>query len=198
MNKYLEKVLGSKVKVKVFRAMLKFPDKKFTVRELAKFISVSHPPILRSLHELEGMNLISVERHGQSNLLTFNKNSYLYNILKKLFRAEEKTKQELISIIKSNLPKVEMVVLFGSIQKGNERMRSDIDLLIVTGDKKLIKKTIEAINFKLSKIFGNTISAIILTKKEFKTKKNKPFAKTLITSYSVIKGKDLIKEHWLA
>lgn len=197
IHNYLEEVLGSRVKIKVIRAMLRFPDKKFSVRELAKFVGVTHTPILRSLDELQGMNLINVERHGQSDILTFNKNCYLYNALKSLFEQEQKTKNDLIQLIKSHLKSAQTIVLFGSMQKGTETLRSDIDLLIVTSEKNKMTDEVQTLNSKLAKEFGNVVSQIILTEKQFRSKKNKAFAKTLINNYLVIKGKDLVRRYWL-
>lgn len=193
---YLESVFGSKVKIKIVRAMFRFPRKGFTARELANFTNVSHTPVLRSLKDLEGINLIGVERHGTSNLIRLNKRSYLYNILRDLFDYEKNTKEKLISRIKRIISNAEMVVLFGSIQKGKEKMDSDIDLLIVTRYKKKTKEDIMESQNSVMKEFGNVISPIILTRKQFISKKNKPFAKDLIRDYKIIEGRDLIKRYW--
>ncbi len=196
IHKYLERVVGSKIKVKIVRAMLRFPGKSFTVRELASFIKVSHTPVLRSLGDLEGMNLIKIEKHGTASLLRINKESCLYKPLKDLFLFEEKTKENLIEALRLALSKVKMAVLFGSIQKGEERMDSDIDLLIVTDNKKKARKELEKQRIKIINKFGNVISPIILTEEEFKKKKNKPFAKDILKDYCLIKGEDLIVKYW--
>src|SRR3989344_1180229 len=106
---YLEKVLGSKVKISIVRALLRFSDKSFTARELASFVNVSHTPVLKSLKDLDGMNLIEVEKHGTSKLIRLNKSSYLYEPLKYLFDYEADTKEQLISRIKRIIPNAEMV-----------------------------------------------------------------------------------------
>ncbi len=193
---YLEKVLGSKVKIRIVRALLRFPDKSFTARELASFIDVSHTPVLKSLKDLEGMNLAEIEKHGTSKLIKLNKNSYLFEPLKDLFNFESDTKERLISRVKRIVSNAEMVALFGSVQKGKEKMNSDIDIIIVTESKKNTKKTIEKNQNSVLKEFGNVISPVILTKKQFISKKNKPFARDLVKNYEIVDGKDLIKEYW--
>ena len=195
-RQYLESVLGSKVKISIARAMFKFPDKIFTARELAGFVNVSHTPVLISLKDLEGMNLIEVEEHGTSKLIRLNKRSYLYDPLKNLFNYEDNTKNKLVSKIKGIVSNAEMVVLFGSIEKGSERMNSDIDILVVTKYKKRTREDLEANQNSIIETFGNPISPIILTKNQFINKKNKPFAKDLAKKYKVIEGKDLIKRYW--
>ena len=43
---YLGTLLGSKVKIKILRALFRFRTKTFTLRELAKYINVSHTAVL--------------------------------------------------------------------------------------------------------------------------------------------------------
>ncbi len=193
---YLEKVLGSKVKIKIIRTLFRFPEKRFTARELANFIGASHTPVLKSLPDLEGMNLISVEKHGNSKLIKLNKKSYICDSIKGAISNETSAKERLIFKIKKIIPSADMIVLFGSIQKEKESMKSDIDLLVVSESKKKIYDTIIGKQKSIIDEFGNNISAIVLTKKELIKKKNKPFAKDLLKNYRLIHGEDLIKKYW--
>ena len=49
----------------------------------------------------------------------------------------------------------------------------------------------------LSEEFGNLISPLVLTEKEFKTSKNRPFAQDLKYNYEIIAGEDFIKRWWI-
>ena len=63
---YLEKILGTKVKIKLLRVMYKFPTKIFTGRELAGHIKgVSHTAVSKSLKDPIEMNLINIEYSGK-------------------------------------------------------------------------------------------------------------------------------------
>lgn len=196
LHHYWEKALGSKVKVKILRVLCKYPSKRFTIRELARLIHCTHTPVLKSIPDLQEMNLIRLEKHGTANLLTFNTKSYLFSLLHSLFIAETSTKQELKKELATLLPETKMVALFGSICAGTETAHSDIDLLIVTNTKKKIKKEIDEMRKNMTDKFGNLLSPKIFTEAEFKANKNKPFAKDLINSYEIISGKDLIKKWW--
>ena len=196
LHYYWETVLGSKVKVKVLRTLCRFPTKRFTVRELAKQMGVSHTPVLKSLADLQGMNLITLEKHGTANLLTLNSKSHLYPLLKQLFSFEQETKANLEQRIKTILPPVEMAALFGSVQQGGEKMNSDIDLLIVSKNKKEVEESITNSRKTIIEEFGNLLSPLIFTVEEFKRKRNKPFAKDLIHHYKILKGQDLIQKWW--
>ena len=190
-NNYLETLLGSKVKVKILRAFYRFPTKTFTSRELANHIKVSHTAVLKSLGDLQGMNIIKIESHGTSNLITLNQESYLYNELKRLFDFEYETLQNLKAELQEIYIKAKSVALFGSIVKKREEFNSDIDLLIVTQNKSHANEIIAKKQENFSKKFGNVISAYIMTESEFKRKKNTVFVKDLLKNYIVIHGEKL-------
>ena len=194
-HNYWETVLGSRVKIQILRALCRYPGKKFTVRELARIAGVSHTPVLKAVGDLQKMNLLLLEKHGTANLLTLNQQSYLYSAVKSFFSQETESRNKLIKRIRDCLPEVDMAVLFGSIQKGTERTDSDIDLLIVA-HKKEVKAALEECRKKISQEFGNLLSPVIFSEKEFKQARNQPFAKDLQSSYTIIKGQDLIKSWW--
>ena len=191
-NAYLEALLGSKVKVKILRALIRFETKTFTLRELAEHIKVSHTAVLKSLGDLQGMNIIKIESHGTSNLITINKESCLYKELKRLFDFEVQTVQQLKEEIKKILPKAKSVALFGSIAMKKERLDSDIDVLIViTQGKSKINGIIAKNQEAFSKQFGNILSAHIMTEGEFNRKRNTPFVKGILESHILIEGDEL-------
>jgi predicted nucleotidyltransferase len=190
-SNYLEEVMGSKVKVKILRALFRFQTKTFTSRELANHIRVSHTAVLKSLEALQGMNIIKIESHGTSNLITLNQESYLYDELKRVFDFEFKTLQNLKEEIKKALPKAKSIALFGSIAQKKEKINSDIDILIITKNKAEANEIITKKQELFSKKFGNIISANVMTEKEFKRKRNTAFVKDLLKNYVLIKGDKL-------
>jgi predicted nucleotidyltransferase len=183
--------MGSKVKVKILRALFRFQTKTFTSRELANHIRVSHTAVLKSLEALQGMNIIKIESHGTSNLITLNQESYLYDELKRVFDFEFKTLQNLKEEIKKALPKAKSIALFGSIAQKKEKINSDIDILIITKNKAEANEIITKKQELFSKKFGNIISANVMTEKEFKRKRNTAFVKDLLKNYVLIKGDKL-------
>ena len=187
-NNYWETLLGSKVKVKILRALFRFPAKIFTSRELAEQINVSHTAVLKSLGDLQGMNTIKIESHGTSNLISLNKESYLYNELGRFFNFERETLSHLIDEIGKILPNAKSIALFGSIAMEKEKPNSDVDVLIITHDKSKFKEVIAKNQEFISKRFGNVISSHIMTEKEFKKKKNSSFVKDILSNYISIRG----------
>ena len=190
-SNYLETLLGSKVKIKILRAMFRFQSKTFTSRELAEQVNVSHTAVLKSLGDLQGMNILKIESHGTSNLISLNKESYLYIELERFFNSEHETLSHLIEEIGKILPKAKSIALFGSIPRKKENPNSDIDILIISEDKSKITEAIAKNQEYISGRFGNVISAHIMTEQEFKKKKNSPFVKDVLANHILIKGDKL-------
>ncbi len=190
-SNYLEILLGSKVKVRILRALFRFQSKKFTSRELAEQIQVSHTAVLKSLADLQGMNIIIIESHGKSNLITLNRESYLYDEIRKFLTFEYESLNHLIEELCEILPKAKSIALFGSISMKKEKLNSDIDVLIIGGDKSKINEAIAKNQEYISKKFGNVISAHIISEQEFKKKKNSSFIKDILTNHISIKGDKL-------
>lgn len=188
--------MGNKTKIKVLRTLFRYAGKRFSVRELAHLSGIAHPPVLRSLADLEGMNLVRKEKHGPANVITLNRKSNLYLPLSALFLWEKEAKEKLIQRLTVLLPPVKMAVLFGSVQTGSEEIGSDIDILLVTANKRKIQDQLSEVRFKITEEFGNFFSPIVLTEHQFKKAKKRPYALTLARNYKVISGSDLIKTWW--
>ncbi len=173
-NRYLEKILGSKVKIGIVRTLLKHPARVYSGRELSRQIKgISHMAVFKSIKDLIDYNLVNVEHHGGVQLIKLNKKSYLYKPLKSLFYCEERSRNKLILYIKKLFEKnkeIEAIVLFGSIAKGIEKVDSDIDLLILARNKEKVNETIAENQKKIVDKFGNIFSAMILNRKEYKEK----------------------------
>ena len=190
-NNYLETLLGSKVKVKILRALFRFHTKTFTSRELASNIKVSHTAVLKSLGDLQGMNIIKIERHGTSNLITLNKDSHLIADLSILFSSETETFQHLKDELRKALPQAKSIAIFGSVATRKEKLNSDIDVLIITSDKDKTSDMIAKKQEEFSKKFGNVISAYIMTESEFSRKRKTDLVKSMLENRILVKGEEL-------
>lgn len=188
-HNYLENLFGSKVKIKLTRTLYKFKDRSFTLSELSRYSGVTRQGIIKALDDLKGMNLIKLERIGNSIVIRLNRNEFINNILK-IYELEKNTLNKLIEVIKSYFKdkKIISLVLFGSIAKGEENFNSDIDLLIITKNKKLASQISEKCNLKIIDKFGNVLMPYILNENEFK-KSN--IREDVIKNHILIKGEGL-------
>ncbi len=83
--------------------------------------------------------------------------------------------------------KLDSIVLYGSLARGDYGMESDIDLLLILKDKKLIEKAYE-IGYNVD-IKNNSVTSILIYSPE-EIRKNielgSPFAKDVITEGKII------------
>ena len=190
-HNFVDKIFGSRVKVDLLRTIYKFGNKKWTIRELANFNNKDHSAINYAIKELEEMNIIYLERHGKSTLITLNTSSILTKLLE-VFDFENNTLDELIKDIKKIVnKKVISCILFGSVARKEENPNSDIDLLIIAKNRKLIQDLIYDKQKYFTEKYGNIMTAQIFTKKQFN--KNLPFVRTIGKDYILISGEDILK-----
>lgn len=190
---YLENLLGSRVKIKVLRTLWKLKEKEFTIRELAKFLEISHTGVKKVLDELEKMNIITIRTFGRSYAFKLNANSYGASIVKAIFETEEKTLSELKKILREKLdvPEIISVALFGSIVQGKETPRSDIDLLIVTQEREKVEGIITELQKRVADRFGNSISPYFVVEEDLRKKRDAPPIKQVLENHILICGEPL-------
>lgn len=190
---YLENLLGSKVKIKVLRTLWKFKGKEFTIRELAKFLEISHTGVKKVLDELEKMNIITIRTFGRSYAFKLNANSYGASIVKAIFETEEKTLSELKKMLRKKLdvPEIISAALFGSIVQGKEAPRSDIDLLIVTQEREKVEGIVTELQKRVAEKFGNSISPYFVVEEDLRKKRDVPPIKQVLENHILICGEPL-------
>lgn len=181
-HQYLETILGSKTKLKILRALHRHGGKEFTIRELANFIGISHTGVRKALDDLYEMNAVSLKAVGKSHTVKINDESHVATLLDLLFRYEEETLNELQELVKKHLcchGYIESVTLFGSVARGEEKPRSDVDLLILTNDKGKAEDSVSELQIEFSKRFGNPVAPIIHTRIEMEGLKGSEMLKEI-------------------
>ncbi len=193
IHNYLEDALGTKVKIRVLRELFKYPTKPYTIRELSGAIRVTHTGVRKALGDLRGSNLITIEHHGQSNLIKLNRDSFLRGTFSAIFQQEiyeafEKLKDEL----KKGIPNsVDAAAIFGSFASGREKPESDIDIIFIADDKERIMSYLELKSKVIFEQFGNTISPYFFTRREFIKNKASDVVKNILSRNIKLHGEEL-------
>jgi predicted nucleotidyltransferase len=167
---FVEKVLGSKAKIKLLRIFYSNPKREFTLYDIKREFNLSPgtmAPVLKSL--VESRALLS-RRAGKTILYQLNLNNLFIRKIVEIFDSEKslllkKAKEFSRRIVKSNILSI---ILFGSVATGNITELSDIDLLIIYDRNYVsVKKNVDELTDKYldEEIL---ISPIILSKKEVK------------------------------
>lgn len=122
-------------KKKVFQTLMRYPDKEFSLSDLAKEAKVSKTNISGFLDELHDLGLITITKLKVTWRIKANQqNPYLIrnkivNNLDFIYNSN------LVDFLdqKFNYPK--SIILFGSYRKGEDDSTSDIDIAIETDEK---------------------------------------------------------------
>lgn len=194
-NRILNYVFGQKSKLKILR-FLSLYKKEGNVREISEEVGVTVPNTSRILKELEYEGVLTSKKIGRSVLYSLNSRHYLVKkIILPLFKKEKETREALIICLKGklNFP-IESIILFGSVEKGEEKPKSDVDLLFIVSDKTIpskLEEKILAVNNRIISEFGNSISPMIIKKSEFlkRLKKGDRLMNNILREGKVVEGK---------
>ena len=194
---YLESLLGSKVAIRIVRTLVRYQGKVFTVRKLAEAANVSSSEAALAVQQFEKFGVLGIQPVGRSYLLSLNHKSYVLNrILKPLIYSEERTLDELVSVIKRQFDKEEStvsVVLFGSVATRNERIDSDIDLLVVSNNLNVASGLAAKAKEQVSLIFNNRLSPLIMSEKELRAKKEERLMRSIVSSHIAVAGREIME-----
>jgi len=165
-RKMLEKLFTSKNRIKILNFLL-FDKEISYVREISSKLKIPVSAVKREIDNLKNLELIKEEGRG----LFFNKKNIIAEDLENIFIKTE----GIIYPIKDSLRNINanFIIVFGSFAKGNFKLDSDVDLLVVGEVRQQevmsliknaeirIKKEVNPIVWSLSEIEKNKDKAII-------------------------------------
>lgn len=151
-------------KLKIINYIGKNLNHSFTMHEFSKLIKVPYATFYRTIQEMK--DLVRIQIVGKSKSISLNTENPAIKSYLTISSDEEKKeflkKQPIINKIASELDTKDIVLLFGSYAKGNERAYSDMDMLIINKNG---KKTISFSKYEL--LFKKKINPIFVIKSEF-------------------------------
>lgn len=189
----LDKIIGSKAKIKILKYLFGH-QASMSENELAKVVKVSVMTINRLMKELHEMNLVSMERVGNANVWSVNKESYAYAALSKAINeiaVIPAPLEHLKNTLTDNIPKglVKKVTLYGSVAQGKSKPNSDIDLFILVRSPKETEElsaTIDKLSNLCFSLYGNRLAPYILTDAQLEEKKTLPILKEIEKGIRII------------
>ena len=176
--------------------VFKSPETEYNARSMAKKIGISHMGALKIAKRLEREKIIISKKKGQAKFYKLNlKEVYVRQYIKFLLKREAEQSslyvKRWVNDLK-NIKNAECGLLFGSLLKKG-KSANDIDILLITDDKKFskLKKEIAEINT----INIKRVHPLYQTKEDIKNnieKKDKPLLNAL--KGIVIFGEDVLME----
>lgn len=191
LHRYLENVLGNKASITLLRTMINYQGRIFTIRGLAEEAKVTTNEAALTIHDLERFGIVKIQPVGRAYQLELNKRSHILDkIIEPIIESEKNTMSEMIKLLKKYLDttKIFSAVIFGSVVTGQEKIDSDIDLLVVSNDREHAITQISEVTEQVFSIFHGSISPIVFTKKEFKAKQKGSLIRSIIDNHILICG----------
>ncbi len=155
--------LFSKTCIKILTHLVKNPSKETYQREIAKETGISIGAVNQYMHDFLEMDMVSREKRGKMLFYSLNQDNPAVRQFKVFLTVIELN--PLVEKIKRNSEKI---ILFGSCSDGTDVEESDIDLFILTENKRKVREELREIKTgrKLSPIVVNSAEFIKLKKED--------------------------------
>lgn len=189
---YLEKIMGSKAKVRIIKALSS--GKELQLSEIKRMTNLSLSTVHEAIKDLVSLRIVMSRNIGKTRLYRINQGNYFSKIVVKAVLEERKfynvVLKKYINKIKSS--DVINITVFGSYARGEE-FPKDIDILVVTKNRESLKENIIEMEGFLLEKYDVHVSTIVLEEKDIKTKfrSNDKFILNVIAEGKKLYGKDL-------
>lgn len=195
---FAERLLGDRVKIRAYRVLARQPEG-ITGRGLASLIGTSPFKINHVLRELVSEGIVEAKAVGKSHLYRLNQRHVLVKeIILFLTAYEDRFLKKLGQEIMRRLdPKPLAVVLYGSVARGEETAKSDIDLCLIYADSTphpgSLKEAGEFLSEWIARTYGNPVSVIrsLVSEFQIRSRKHDPLIRTIVKEGRAIAGLSL-------
>jgi len=130
------------VSQKILSFLAKFSDKEFYERQIARKIGIAYGSANRALNDLYSTGTIKRRQEGKMYFYSVDLSNVAITELKKLINIM------LIEPLTEQLTNISSrIVLYGSCAQGTDTSQSDLDLFIISDDRKKVMQMINSFSF---------------------------------------------------
>ena len=154
---------------RVFRWLFGQPDRSYHLNELRRLTGLGSASLQRELGKLTAAGLVRSEKVGNLRRFQANTESPVYEELAGLTRkilGAQPLLQEALAPIES---KLELAFIYGSIAKGTDTAKSDIDVMLVGKD--LFLSAVLTLLLPVESQLGRKINPTLYTPAEYKRRR---------------------------
>jgi predicted nucleotidyltransferase len=126
--------LFSQVQQRVLALIFGQPDRSFYMSEIVRSVHSGTGAVERELSRLQGSGLVSVERIGNQKHYKANRHSPVFDELRRLVLKTLALTSPLKTALQPYSANIKAAFVFGSVAKGNDTARSDIDVMVIGED----------------------------------------------------------------
>jgi len=130
----LSDALFSNVKQRVLALIFGHPERSFYTSEIVRTVHSGTGAVERELSRLQRSGLVTVERIGNQKHYRANRQSPIFEELRSLVLKTVGLTEPLRESLESYSDKIKTAFVYGSVAKGIDTARSDIDLMVIGED----------------------------------------------------------------
>lgn len=165
----LERLIISKVRLKVLRTFLLNQESSYHIRALVRILEEEINAVRRELKNLELFGIITSKHQANKLVYSLNPDCIFINELKALFLKDDEEVKRINEVI-GKLDKIESLIMTKSYIKKEYQSNEDIDMLLIgRPDMNKLAKEIT----KLEKELGRELRMAVLSPEDFDFKKKR-------------------------
>jgi predicted nucleotidyltransferase len=130
----LSNALFSNVQQRVLALIFGNPDRSFYTSEIIRRVHSGSGAVERELARLEQSGLVSVERIGNQKHYRANHASPIFEELSGIVLKTVGLAEPLRQSLAQHVDKIKVAFVYGSVARGSDTARSDIDLMVIGDD----------------------------------------------------------------
>jgi hypothetical protein len=123
--------LFARVQLRLLALLFGMPDRTFHVSELIRLAESGSGAVQRELKKLAGAGIVSVAISGNRRFYQANRHSPVFEELHGLIVKTVGLVEPLRNSLKAFAAGIEVAFIYGSVAKGEDTAKSDIDLMII-------------------------------------------------------------------
>lgn len=155
-KRYL-KLYEETAKNKIIEILFKYPEKEFSLSDLAREAGVAKANIGNILNEFQEAELINIEKLSKIWRIKANQTNWLFIRSKIIYNLNFVYKSGLIEFLIDFFKNPKAIILFGSFRKGEDISNSDIDIAIESDEVKEYKIIVLRELSEFEKVIGKKI-----------------------------------------
>jgi predicted nucleotidyltransferase len=164
----LGNTLFSRVQQRVLALLFGQPDRTFYGSELIRLARSGSGAVQRELHRLEQSGLVTAVRMGKQKHYRANDRSPVFPELRGLILKTVGLAEPLREALAPHAERINAAFVYGSVAKGEETVRSDVDLMVI-GDDVTYSDFFDEL-LRAEKLLGRPIHANFISANEWKRK----------------------------
>jgi predicted nucleotidyltransferase len=164
----ISNALFSKVQQRVLALIFGQPERSFYTSEIIRNVHSGTGAVERELSRLQRSGLVSVERIGNQKHYQANRQSPIFGELQSLVIKTVAVAEPLRKSLEPCVDKIKTAFVYGSVAKGTDTARSDIDLMVI-GDKLNYSELYAALQ-DVESALGRKVSPTFLSPKDWRRK----------------------------